>query len=271
MTQKELNEILAEDPYHVERETPKTSAELILYACEVNNHCPLCGKPLQSKKQKKIDQRKFEVAHIYPNRPNIKQYELLHTLERLGRNCEDFENKIALCLDCHDTQDYHTTRDEYISLVTIKKKLLEVSALHDAIIDMNLEDEITDVVNKIALTNSNDLENLNYVPVLLSNKFRNNEVSLKLKVSSYVNMYYTFIRKSFDDIESNSDFSFTVLSSEVRASFIKLSKITEDKEEIFNHMVDWVKRKTFSPSVSACEAVVSFFVQNCEVFYEITK
>lgn len=90
MTQKELNEILDKDPYHIERETPKSAVELILYTCEVDNHCPLCGKPLQSKAQKKLDQRKFEVAHIYPNRPNIKQYESLHTLERLGSNCEDF-------------------------------------------------------------------------------------------------------------------------------------------------------------------------------------
>lgn len=271
MTQKELNEILAKDPYHVERETPKTAAELILYACEVNNHCPLCGKPLQSKKQKKVDQRKFEVAHIYPNRPNIKQYELLHTLERLGSNCEDFENKIALYLDCHDTQDYHTTCEEYLSLVEIKKNLLQVSALHDAIINMNLEDEITDVVNKISLTDSDDLEDLNYSPVSISNKFYKNEIILKLKVEAYVNMYYTFIRGLFDDIESTSSFSFEVLSSEIKASFIKLSKLTEDKEEIFNQIVDWVKRKTFSSSVSACEAVVSFFVQNCEVFYEIAE
>lgn len=271
MTQKELNEILAKDPYHIERETPKSAAELILYACEVDNHCPLCGKPLQSKNQKKVDQRKFQVAHIYPNRPNIKQYELLHTLERLGRNCEDFENKIALCLECHYIQDYHTTREEYLSLVEIKKNLLQVSALHDAIININLEDEITNVVNKISLTDSDELEELNYSPVSLSNKFYKEEATLKIKVATYVNMYYTFIRGLFDDIESSSSFSFEVLSSEIKASFIKLSKLTDNKEEIFNQMVDWVKRKTFSSSVSACEAVVSFFVQNCEVFYEITE
>ena len=89
--------------------------------------------------------------------------------------------------------------------------------------------------------------------------------------TAYVNMYYTFIRGLFDDVESSSSFSFEVLSSEIKASFIKLSKLTDNKEEIFNQMVDWVRRKTFSSSVPACEAVVSFFVQNCEVFYEITE
>jgi hypothetical protein len=32
-----------------------------------------------------------------------------------------------------------------------------------------------------------------------------------------------------------------------------------------------VMAKTLSTSRDACEAVVSFFVQNCEVFHEITE
>lgn len=58
---------------------------------------------------------------------------------------------------------------------------------------MNLEDEITDVVNNISLTDSNDLEDWNYSPVSISLFF-------KLKVEAYVNMYCTFIRGLFDDI-----------------------------------------------------------------------
>ena len=43
------------------------------------------------------------------------------------------------------------------------------------------------------------------------------------------------------------------------------------KYEIFERMVDWVHNKTLKISREACEAVISFFIQNCEVFYEISE
>ena len=46
---------------------------------------------------------------------------------------------------------------------------------------------------------------------------------------------------------------------------------TTNKEYIFNAMVDWIMKNTGSQSKAACEIVISFFIQNCEVFDEITE
>ncbi len=43
----------------------------------------------------------------------------LKGLERLGDNCEEFENKVALCKDCHGYYDDHKTKDEYLNLLTL--------------------------------------------------------------------------------------------------------------------------------------------------------
>ena len=48
-------------------------------------------------------------------------------------------------------------------------------------------------------------------------------------------------------------------------------QISQDKTLIFSKIVEWVMHKTQSNSLESCEAVVSFFVQNCEVFYEIPE
>ena len=45
-----------------------TDSDIRLYLREVNFHCPLCGKDLQRKSQKKRSVKLFEIAHIYPNR-----------------------------------------------------------------------------------------------------------------------------------------------------------------------------------------------------------
>lgn len=270
MTKEELNKIIEEDPYHRERENP-SSTDLRLYLREVDYHCPLCGKELQSRRQKKATQQKFQIAHIYPNRPTMEQYMLLRGLERLGESCEDFENKIALCVECHQTQDYHTTVDEYIHLLMIKKRCLLQTALHDATNTLGLEMEIEEVVKKLTKLLETDLAELNYEPVPIANKFTNQELLLKSKISGYVMIFYPYIRDSFRKFDGKNGFNLQILSEQIRGCFVKMDGISKDKFLVFSKIVEWIKNKTQSSSVEACEAVVSFFVQNCEVFNEITE
>ena len=77
-------------------------------------------------------------------------------------------------------------------------------------------------------------------------------------------------RKFLKDMDGKNGFHQNILAEQIRSCFIKMNDKTQDKELIFQHLVQWIKTKTCSTYDSACEAVVSFFVQNCEVFYEIT-
>ena len=165
MTKAELIKIVESDPYHKDRQN-LNDTEIRLYLREVNYHCPLCGKELQYRGQKKQDQKLFQIAHIYPNSPTLEQYTNFNGLRRLGNDCESFENKIALCLECHPTQDFHTTAQEYTQLLEIKERLyraseasarldnemssikammdeLEQLGVGNTVIDDSLEDEVT--------------------------------------------------------------------------------------------------------------------------------
>ena len=270
MTKEELNLKINRDTYHQERKK-LSPADLRLFLREVEYHCPLCGKELQSKRQKKPDQQRFQIAHIYPNRPTVEQYELLNDLERLGVNCEAFENKIAICVECHQTQDYHTTRDEYIRLLKIKKRCLTKTALHDATNTLGLENDIDVVVANLSHILDYDLAELNYDPVPIANKFLNQEFLIKSKITNYVLTFYPYIRDCFRAIDGKNGFNLQVLSEQIRCCFIKMNEISRDKALVFSKIVEWIMYKTQSDSLEACEAIVSFFVQNCEVFYEITK
>lgn len=270
MTKEELNKFIENDPYHKEREHP-SQPDLRLYLREVDYHCPLCGKELQSRKQKKADQQKFQIAHIYPNRPTVEQYCILNNLDRLGTNCEDFENKIALCVDCHQTQDYHTTVEEYTHLLNIKKRCLTQTALHDATNTLGLEKEIDEIVSKLSTLSEIDLAELNYDPVPIANKFSNQDILLKNKVRANVLTFYPYIRESFRKIDGQNGFNLQVLSAQMKSCFIKMDTISQDKALVFSKIVEWIMHKTQSNSIEPCEIIVSFFIQNCEVFYEITE
>lgn len=270
MTQEELNQIIECDMYCLERKRP-SEAEIRLYLREVNYHCPLCGKELQSRKQKKSGVKQFEIAHIYPNRPTLFQFPALNGLERLGKNSESFENKIALCPQCHSIQDYQTTREDYLKLLNIKKKCLANTAIHDVTIGLGVEEQIESVVKRIAAISEAEPSQLNYNPVILKKKFNKTEQLILARIQGYVSLYYPIIRSCFHEMDGKDGFHFQILCEQIRACFIKMNDLTTDKSLIFTSIVEWIKRETMEQSTEACEAVASFFVQNCEVFYEITR
>lgn len=191
---------IATDPYLKERKSP-TAVDQQLYLKEVSFVCPLCGKILRHRKQKKAN-KLYEIAHIFPNSPTEEQYEQLSGLPRLGDNSESFENKIALCKDCHDQQDYHTTQADYLKLLDIKQHLLKLTDLHEAMLTMGLEQEIADVVKRVCSLHEDEIGSLNYTPVILTKKFAANELLLKNRIKMNVTNYYPYIRDCFKELEA---------------------------------------------------------------------
>ncbi len=260
---------IAADSYLKERKAP-TEAEQQLYLKEVSFSCPLCGKILRHRKQGKSN-KLYEIAHLFPNSPTEEQYERLSTLPRLGDNSESYENKIALCKDCHAQQDYHTTQEDYLKLLNIKQHFLKLTDLHEATLTMGLELEIAEVVKRVCSLREDEMASLNYTPVRLTKKFSANELLLKNRIGMYVTSYYPYIRDCFKELDGINGFRLTALSLQIKSCFTKMEGITDNKSDIFNKLVEWVMAKTLSTSKDACEAVISFFVQNCEVFHEITE
>lgn len=136
---------------------------------------------------------------------------------------------------------------------------------------INLEKDITEVVSKILCLSGGDIAELIYLPVPLAKKFTKGEKLIKSRITSYITEYYTYIREQLKEMDGINGFQVDILSMQIKSAFLKMEAITSDKELIFNHLTDWVKQKTLSDSRLACEVVVAFFVQNCEVFHEITK
>ena len=260
---------IAADPYLKDRKAP-SEADQQLYLKEVSFACPLCGKILRHRKQGKTN-KLYEIAHIFPNSPTEEQYERLSALPRLGENSECFENKIALCKDCHDQQDYHTTAEDYLELLEKKKRFLSLTELSEATLTMGLELQIADVVKRISSLHEDEMATLNYEPVRLTKKFSAAELLLKNRVGMYVTSYYPYIRDCFKELEGINGFRLDALSLQIKSCFLKMEGLSDSKSDIFDQLVNWVMAKTRFASREACEAVVSFFVQNCEVFHEITE
>ncbi len=242
------------------------------YLLEVGGLCPLCGKYMLAAKGKRMN-KQYQIAHIYPNSPTPNEVIELKGLERLGANCEEFENKIALCKDCHGYYDDHKTVDEYLNLLTIKKGLLRTSKTKMATSHQDLEQEIIIVINALSKIDQNTLEEmkLDYKALKISNKIENTYSLLKVKIEMYVCIYFNFIKETFQNLNQAGQLNFDLIASEIKTSFLKCEKEMISKSEIFESLVKWLKSKSIGASNEACEAIISYFVQSCEVFHEITE
>ncbi|WP_391117739.1 ABC-three component system protein [Psychrobacillus sp. L3] len=259
------------DPYLVDRISITKNMDHA-YLLEVGGLCPLCGKNLLAAKGNSKS-KLYQIAHIYPNSPLPNEIKELVGLERLGINCEDFKNKIALCKDCHGIYDDGKTKDEYLNLVKIKKKLLNLANARVVASHQDLEEEIILVINALSYVNMRTLEKmkLEYSALKISDKIDDSYMILINKIESYVCTYFNFIKETFRNLEESGQINFNIIASQIKTSFLKCEKELSNKGDIFNSMVNWMHSQLDNSSFEACEVVVSYFVQNCEVFREITK
>lgn len=239
---------------------------LILFS-EVEGICPLCTKSLmyvKDGKQYKI----FEGAHIYPLNPSQEEVELLKNEERLGDDVNDLKNFIALCRDCHKKFDQPRTISEYRNLLSIKKRILAKSEIRKKYINYQIENEIKIILSLLASEENWDLEPevLEYDPKEVDRKANSTLQKLtKKKIKFDVSEYYVYIRDQFRLLDKLTEDTFETIASQVKAFYMVLKKEGQTQEDIYEHMAEWVSKKTENSSLEASRIVVSFFVQNCEV------
>ena len=116
------------------------------------------------------------------------------------------------------------------------------------------------------LQNQQDLENLpllEYTALRIDEKI--SDGLLRYEVRNHVVQYYRFIEHTFSEETDNFD--------EIAASIKKASRKLESsglsQKEVIEQLSEWVRIKTRMDIGGRleCHIVVSFFIQNCEVFY----
>lgn len=238
--------------------------------CEVRGTCPLCRKGLVVKK-KKIPVRVFDVAHIYPLNPTPHEMEILEGEELLSDNVDCEENFIALCKLCHKIYDTKKTVDDYRQLVAIKKTINNVKELNVLWGDQTLHKDISLVAQRIGLLDSAALEQtrLSYDALKVSEKTDNTFTLInKMKVEQFVVNFFVPIRRVLKDLEMQEKSKSTFICSQVKCYYALLMLRGLDQNQIFEKMTEWFMINTGISDRSKSEVLVSYFIQNCEVFSE---
>ncbi len=241
---------------------------LILYN-EVDGLCPLCGIELIYEKANKLNKR-VNLAHIYPHSPTKEEKILLEGVEKLSEDVDSIDNIIWLCPNCHEKFDKPRTLDGYKQLIAMKKRFIQDRLVSKEFNNYKIEEEIKDILFFLAnyeyKENKNTLLELKYDPKTIDNKTNITITNLKKrKIKQDVREFFHILKKEFQNIDTLKPNKSTKIALQIKSFYSEVFEKTQNQKDIYEYLVEWLHKKT-NKSKDASSIVVSYFVQNCEVF-----
>ena len=200
------------------------------------------------------------------NGVTIEDYEITVIDPQLPKG---IENSVALCHDCHLIFEKSRNTSTIARMKEIKRNAFRASETAELTSNSNLQNGLEKVVRKIAALPASALTELNYNPVKVEAKIPD-DIFLLLKVKSMVSSCYPLVQDIFKEVSNESGLRYRALCSEIRRAWILLEEEGREPDEVFAALTDLIATK-INEKKKWCEIVVAYFVQECEVFNEVTK
>ena len=245
--------------------------EDFIYLEEVDFICPLCGKHLYRKGEKKTN-KDYQIAHIFPNSPTKEDLRDLDGVELLGNDSESFDNKIALCKDCHWDFDQNKSKEKYNKLIEKKKKVKTKRDVKVEISNINIEQELFTTIDWLLNIKPIDLgayTPLSYDALEIKQKIEDEDILLRNDIESNVRSYYVAIDNKISNLCKTTGSNMELVASAIRQSYLKSQKNGMTKTQIFESLCNWISSKTSCNDIVA-RIIISYFVQHCEVYDKIS-
>lgn len=241
---------------------------------EVNHRCPLCNEKLVINNRNSFLYR-FSIVHIYPVYLSGDKKTSFDSFRY--KNPDDLnsdKNRICLCDRCAYKYLLNPTITIYDKLYRIKKKYLKNSDIDEITMDVQINDKISKVLTglKTADPSSYDFNKFKFSPVNVHKKIKPDNQILLNTISSDVSMFYQYIRERLSVLDDEGK-SFNLIATQIKVCFQELDLKNLSQEDIFYGLVKWIMDDQVLDN-NYCDAVrivISYFVQNCEVFYEISE
>ena len=255
----------------IEERKKYTDIEKAILFNQVNGICPKCQQPLYYNKDGVGYRKAFEIAHIYPLNPTNEEKTILEHEEKLFLESKnELNNVIALCHNCHTYMDNPTTVESYRYLVNLKKQFINNQSISDIYSSYTIEEDLLEIINLMVNGLDENPERIEYNLINVDEKIEKKNKILSHKVKEDVSYYYLFIRKSFAEIDKTNT-TFNLIAGQIKSFYNKVSSITNDQNEIYETIAKWIYDKFKIGNLESYKIIVSFFIQNCEVFKNVAE
>ena len=239
---------------------------------ECNSSCPICGDKLVKIIGENIKNR---YRHVYIMPPSIASFER-EEIEaaagiKAGDNLLAISNQLLLCEDCADENELFS-KDVYVRLANIKIELMKRKNIEETTDEVAIEEGIELILKSFAEMKDSPIEiKKDDLEVFRVDRKIPDNTFLRETVTGMVLKYYRHIEDSFKQYERLGLLRFNKIKNEISLCFENLDEQDLNQQEIFDAMVQWLQKQSKCKNLHACEIIIAFFVQNCEVFYEIAE
>lgn len=234
------------------------------FLTEVRYECPITHKDLVQEVRGKT-RRRYKITQIFPVDLDDDTAETFNAVYPKPADFNDPGNLIALYDEEASDYLFDPTIDEYKKLYELKRDLVRAHKARMNVNEEKLEDDIRTIIEAIMnLEDAPATEPLSFDALHVADKIKGPFV-LKKTVTDDAVAYYNYIEYVF----SNSDVDFDLIASQIKTSSMILEHSGLTQREVVKELSDWIREGAGlgSDSSLASEVVVSFFIQNCEVFH----
>ena len=208
-----------------------------------------------------LDKSKFD-TYIYDLLAEDALVELCNDFESIVGNssAEDISTKIADLFK------------SILERIVAKKEISDNKTTTLELSSFALERELSEIVKDLASLRPEQRKiNLSYEPYKVDNKILPGNFSLISEIKKDVVENYVYIEELVKNASQKNALFFDQIASEVKYVCDNLISQPHSQETVFYEMVKWLKSKVSHKSDIACRKIISFFVQNCEVFHAFTE
>lgn len=145
------------------------------------------------------------------------------------------------------------------------------AALSDVGIDpLTNAEELEFIIRKLSKIERQATCELEMEALSICDKIHSKHEPLIKKINLYVMQYYNSVREVLLKSKKIGRQKSNLIALDIRGRYCALAANRNlNQEQIFDAFVDWLQRQVPEASRASCEIVISFFVQNCEVFDEL--
>lgn len=225
----------------------------LLDDCKNTCSVSLCGKHLQI-----FSSQNQSVAY----------YEIILIDDKKGAK---YENVIAVCHDCFQKHTLSHTKAEQKELMATKKLQADSRSTRQTLDDIAISKGIELVIENLSNAKPTELQDLTYEPVSVSRKI-DEETSYFLvnDIKNNVTRYYKYIENTMRNLSLKNIYSDDLIRAQIKESYKQLAAKKLTPEQIYSELAERIRRIT-KQDIRFCYIVVSYFVQSCEVFHDITE
>jgi len=210
---------------------------------ETGGKCQKCGRPLGIKKEGN-DVNYAKVVHLSET------------------------DDVVLCVDC-EREIQNASEKDKLALLSDKHYLENLTAARNATSLYTLEKQIEDVLREVNLMDVTDDTRLKIEPVKVEKKVT--EKRLKERVLFDVRQLYEGVNNALDRLAGENKLNVDKFAKSIKRMYEDASESLPTQSAIYNLLVETLFEKTGRKYKEACEIIISYFVQRCEVFDEIAE